>query len=381
MTFLFQGRSFFGFVCLNRPKFQGRCFTAVKRKMYATLEVSDRPLLVDVDCNLLHKDLVFFGRYGVLGPQTADTEKDDDEHIFDILRHPSTQEANLHAVFSPSSTMTESGRSVELISKMKNSGGIHVKTSVGIHPYHTKPQDTPKPSEQQIQKLKQLIDTGINSKVVSCVGECGLDYSPSFPPKEDQIPWFQAQLKLAIEYNLPIFVHERLAFKDTLYCIDEAMNSTPKAFPKIIIHCFTGTKEECSEYVRRGYYIGLTGFLRKENVEGAAEIRSILEDGIISLDRLMIETDAPYLGFTGCRDLYLKFEEQALSTLNGKQRKRQIKSITPNVPSSLPMILSAVTESINKGRKQRGQATITEDEVARQTTRNAIDFFGFPNVA
>jgi TatD DNase family protein len=339
--------------------------------------------LIDVDSNLLHKDLVALGRYGVVGAPPEESNSEDDDHqVFDILKHPSTEDANIRAVFSPSSTLDESRRSVQLFSKYmhetKNNKAVRAKTSVGIHPYHTHPDETPAPREGQIMnQLRELIQQG-TPDVVSCVGECGLDYSPSFPAKEHQIPWFEAQLDLALELKLPIFVHERLAFQDTLKCIDEAVaRASGENAPKIIVHCFTGTTEECAEYVKRGYSIGLTGFLRKENVDGAQEIRTILQDNTIPLDKLMIETDAPYLGFQGCRDSYLKYEGEALSGLKSKQRKRQIKSISPNVPSALPLVLAAVTNALNDGRLQRGEDLLTKEVVAKHTTQNAIEFFGF----
>jgi TatD DNase family protein len=74
----------------------------------------------------------------------------------------------------------------------------------------------------------------------------------------------------------------------------------------IIIHCFTGTKEQCVEYVKRGYYISLSGYILKEANDNCAEVLACLKEGIIPLDKLMIETDAPYMGFPDCRQLYME---------------------------------------------------------------------------
>jgi len=91
----------------------------------------------------------------------------------------------------------------------------------------------------------------------------------------------------------------------------------------------------------------------------------------------MIETDAPYMGFKGCRDLYADKNQDFMDSLNSKKRKRLLSSIYPNVPSSLPMVLSKVLEHINVGREQRGETLLSEDELALHTSRNANDFFDF----
>jgi len=114
-----------------------------------------------------------------------------------------------------------------------------VKTTVGVHPYHAKEEGPPGP--ENLSKLRHLLDGPNSNAIISCIGETGLDYSDGFPEREHQIPWFGAQLDLAFERNLPVFLHERLAFEDTLQCIDEAAKRhAGKTIPKIIVHCYTG---------------------------------------------------------------------------------------------------------------------------------------------
>ena len=329
--------------------------------------IDSKPALIDIDCNLFHKDL----RSVVVSSSINDNDP------LAILRHPSTKEAGIIGVLTPSSTLEESVDSVALVSSVmdnNNVDGIQVLTTVGIHPYHSVelPADL-----DNISKIKELIVTGRGRGVV-CVGECGLDYSDGFPEPECQMPWFEAQLDIAFELNMPLFFHERLAFNDFIKAIDKVQDRHPNiACPPSVVHCFTGTEDECKAYVDRGFYIGLTGFLNKGQIEGALEIQRILENGVIPLDRLMIETDAPYLGFDSCRDLFFEAEGERFSSLPSKKRKKLMKSIYPNVPSSLPLVLSSVTQFLNRGREARGEPLLTENEVASACTKNSALFFGF----
>ena len=319
--------------------------------------------LIDIDCNLLHKDLI-----SVCG----------NDDPLEILRHPSTQNANIVGVLSPSSTLEESAISVELVRNLAESGnesigGIQVLTTVGVHPYHAAEVAV---DVENIERIKSLIKQG--GAGVVCVGECGLDYSEGFPDAGDQLPWFHAQLNLAFELEMPLFLHERLSFKDFIQAIDEAQKRYPNStFPPAVVHCFTGSKEECIEYVNRGFYIGLTGFLNKNQANGSTEIQDILRDGIIPLDKLMIETDAPYIGFPNCKNSFFDAEGEAFLSLPSKKRKKLIKSTYPNVPSSLPLVLSSVTNYLNEGRDARGESKLSEEELAMLCTTNSANFFSF----
>ena len=256
-------------------------------------------------------------------------------------------------------------------SSERDRNDIVIKTTVGVHPYHCHDD----PQETELNRLRQLLDDPSAKQHISCLGEMGLDYSPGFPDKKHQLSWFEAQLDLAFEYQLPIFLHERLAFDDTLRCIEEAIHRhSGKILPKIIVHCFTGTYEECIQYMSRGYYISLSGYILKPGEE-VDQIRQCLQDNVIPLERLMIETDAPYMGFMGNKEEFYNVEGESFMALSSKKKKR-FKSIYPNVPCVLPVVLGGILNEVNKGRAGRGEEELTFGELAEITTKNARLFFG-----
>jgi len=137
-----------------------------------------------------------------------------------------------------------------------------------------------------MEEMRQMLQ----HPLAVAVGECGLDYNRNFSTPASQIHAFRQQVKLAIELNKPLFLHEREAHADLIKVLDEF----PKEeLPPIIVHCFTGTKEEALEYIDRGYYIGFTGTICKK--ERGAPLRELLPS--LPLEKLMVETDAPFMGF------------------------------------------------------------------------------------
>ena len=263
--------------------------------------------LIDVDCNLLHEDLISILQES---PDTIYQDTSTNLHLR-ILHHPSTVASNIAGVFSPSSTIDEARtmHSILLSSTAEGRNNIDVRMSVGVHPYHAEEAGDLTEIESDVaHQISTLMDkdasnasgNGEHNNFITCIGEAGLDYSDGFPSRDKQLPWFEFQLRCAKKYNLPLFLHERLAFDDTVALIDKVFSdkdgdddhddSPPPPPPPIIIHCFTGTKEECEKYVERGYHISVSGYVLK-NGDGPEEVKSCLRDGIIPLDKLMIETD------------------------------------------------------------------------------------------
>ena len=282
--------SFSHHLCNNRPSSTLSSFRCPQRLLVRSLATMDDnddtqqtrgPALVDVDCNLLHPDLM-----SVMNSMSSIQSDDGIEDALKILQHPSTIDSNIVAMISPSSTIDESERSVQLLER----NNACVKTTVGVHPYHALEEGAPE--GEALERIRALLDRPDSKRIVSCIGETGLDYSEGFPDKEHQIPWFRAQLDLAFEYNLPIFLHERLAFEDTLQCIDEAIDrhAGEQRVPKIIVHCYTGSFDEFVEYMSRGYHTSFSGYINKKG-EGSNEVRRCLREGIVPMNKLMLETD------------------------------------------------------------------------------------------
>lgn len=339
----------------------------------------DSTPLIDVDCNLWHTDLLTLHLKTIT--ITAATNKNTQQDIEPTIEIPQCFQmfqnddmSDIVGIVSPSSTILEAQTGLEALKHYDDVDTIRIRTTVGIHPYHVEDPDlTMGTIEQHMERIQTMIATATttttdnNTSPIAAIGECGLDASEQFPNVQIQIPWFRAQIHLAQTLHLPLFVHERMAFSTTM---DMLQNLTVP----VIIHCFTGTVDEARQYVERGYSISLSGYIFREDAE---PIRHSLEMGIIPLDRLMIETDAPYMGFAGCRDRFLQYQSKAIASMNSKNRKRWTSSFYPNPPSSLKAVAGKVIHHINVGRHKRQEPLLTETEFAAITTNNANRFFGF----
>ncbi|KAL3910995.1 MAG: hypothetical protein SGARI_001857 [Bacillariaceae sp.] len=243
-----------------------------------------------------------------------------------MLHEDAIQEANIIAMLSPSSTVQDAVQGLELLQQYPPP--LSIKTTVGIHPYHVNDDEFEGQSPEELKtSIKNLLVNSERKPLIAAVGECGLDASDGFPAMDDQLPFFELQIELAQELGLPLFVHERLAFDHTMRLLENV--TVP-----VIIHCFTGTKEECAAYIQRGYCISVSGYILKDSNDNCEEVLSCLREGVIPMNKLMIETDAPYLGFDGCRQLYLEHNQDYVASLNSKKRKRLQQSIYPNVPNA-----------------------------------------------
>ncbi|MCQ2972879.1 MAG: TatD family hydrolase [archaeon] len=154
--------------------------------------------------------------------------------------------------------------------------GVLYSTS-GVHPHDAKTCD-----ENTIAILEKIA----SNNCVVAIGECGLDYNRNFSPQDVQREWFEKQIELAEKLDMPLFLHEREAHED-LYQILSSYDIAKKA----VVHCFTGTKKETENYIDLGCYIGVTGWIcdmkRGKDLQEAVQV--------IPPEKLMIETDAPFL--------------------------------------------------------------------------------------
>ena len=167
-----------------------------------------------------------------------------------------------------------SEKSVKIANSIEN-----CYASVGLHPHYVKGC-----ADDEIAFLTKLAK---NNKKVKAWGEIGLDFNRMFSPQKDQEIMFVKQIEAAFLLNLPIIFHERDS-KGRFYDI---LKANTKDNLKGVIHCFTGNKQELKKYLDLGFYIGITGIVTIK--KRGANIRSLIS--FIPKDRVVIETDAPYL--------------------------------------------------------------------------------------
>ena len=148
----------------------------------------------------------------------------------------------------------------------------------GVHPHDAKTCN-----ENTLQELEKIA----KNDCVVAIGECGLDYNRDFSPRDVQRKWFEKQVELGENLNMPLFLHEREAHDD-LYNI---LKKHEDICEKSVIHCFTGTKQEAENYIDLGCCIGVTGWIC--DMKRGSDLQEAVN--VIPTDKMMIETDAPFL--------------------------------------------------------------------------------------
>jgi TatD DNase family protein len=168
--------------------------------------------------------------------------------------------------------LADSQKAVELAGRFEN-----MFATVAIHPHNAKSAD--QPTIAQIKNLAQ------NKKVVA-IGETGLDLHYKFSTPQQQQDSFNKHLELAKELKLPIVIHSREAFDETM----EILEAHESGLKGLVFHCYSGDTRQAKIILDKGWYISLTGVVTFKNAETTREVAKY-----VPLDRLMIETDAPYL--------------------------------------------------------------------------------------
>jgi TatD DNase family protein len=188
-------------------------------------------------------------------------------------------------------TGTDIKNSIEALNMCMNTKSkILLKSTFGIHPHDAK--------EFNDKSLKIIEDNVMKFRnIIVAIGETGLDFNRNFSPKEAQINSFREHLNLAKRLNIPVFCHERDAHDDFIKLVEDSKIDASL----IIVHCFSGTKDELTEYVKKGYYIGITGFICGNR---GADLRNFVN--IIPKERLLIETDAPFMLYGDKSDNFIK---------------------------------------------------------------------------
>ena len=218
-------------------------------------------------------------------------------------------------------------KDAEKVNKIYQNNKDSCFLTIGAHPHHANEFNSSSPLE-----MKQLI----KEYKPHSVGETGLDFFRNISSYEEQLFAFEEQIQIAIETNLPLFLHQRDAHDDFLKVISKYKNDISKA----VVHCFTGTQEELDDYLELGFHIGLTGWICDERRN--VDLRKSLKN--IPLDKLMIETDCPYL---------------IPRNLNNKPKNNR------NEPAYLPHIANEIALLIN----------LDKDKLIDITYKNSISFF------
>ena len=203
-----------------------------------------------------------------------DTHAHMDDHAFDADREEllrALPQAGLALVMNPGCSLESSRNACALANTYD-----YIYAAVGSHP-----DVADEVNETVLEAYRRLVRE--NPKV-KAIGEIGLDYHYEDIPREVQKAAFRAQMALAAELNLPVIVHEREAHEDGMKIVEE--------FPTVtgVFHCYSGSLEMAKWLIARGWYIGFTGVLTFKNARKAIEVAAN-----IPLDRLVLETDCPYM--------------------------------------------------------------------------------------
>ncbi len=203
-----------------------------------------------------------------------DTHAHMDDRAFDADREQlllSLKEAGVGLVMNPGCSL-ESSKNVDRLTKKYD----FLYGAVGSHP-----DVASEVNESILEEYKKLCK--LNPKI-KAIGEIGLDYHYEDIPRDIQQRAFRLQMGLARELNLPVIVHDRDAHGDCLEILEE--------FPQVtgVFHCYSGSGEMAEILVKKGWYIGFTGVLTFKNAKKAVEVAQR-----IPLDRLVLETDCPYM--------------------------------------------------------------------------------------
>jgi len=262
-----------------------------------------QPTLIDIGANLAH-----------------DSFDEDRDAVLARAR-----EAGVAAMVVTGSTLGDTEKAIALC---RRHPGM-LRATAGVHPHHATGL-----AESDAGRLAALID----DPMVVAAGECGLDYFRNFSPPAEQRRAFELQLELAESARKPVFLHQRDAHADFL----AMLRAHPRVAPRAILHCFTGGPAELDDCLALGLSVGITGWICDER-RGQPLRESAPR---IPRDRLMLETDAPYL---------------LPRTLQPKPPHRR------NEPAFLPAVLAETA-------RVRGEDPAA---LAAATTANACRFFGF----
>lgn len=230
--------------------------------------------------------------------------------------------------------LKKSNDSADLVRSLKDKFPSLYFTA-GIHPHQARYYD-PKRDGNRLR-------LALSRDRCVALGECGLDFERNFSSPDQQLVCFEEQIKIAVITKRNMFIHERNAFNEVLGLLQKYEKEIGEAGVKVVIHCFTGSKTQVEQYLGLGshVYIGITGFICDERRN--ADLLEALPS--IPLDRMMVETDAPFMTPSQVRD-------------------------RRNTPKNLGFVVQKIADTLK----------ITFEDVATVTTKNAISFFNLTDL-
>lgn len=223
--------------------------------------------------------------------------------------------------------------SSEAALKISQTDPTFFRSTAGYHPHVADSfDDAALASLRELHKLPEVV----------AVGETGLDFNRSFSSRESQLRAFEQQLELAVETGLPLFLHQRDAHQEFI----ELLRRYRQRVVGGVVHCFTDNRQALEDYLAQDMYIGITGWICDER--RGRELQSLVR--LIPSDRLLLETDAPYL---------------LPRTLVPKPKTRR------NEPKYLAEVLKTIAACCDRPPEQ----------VAKETSDNATRLFKLPPIA
>ncbi|WP_338026058.1 TatD family hydrolase [Abyssisolibacter fermentans] len=253
-------------------------------------------------CTIIsHFETALFKILGVIN-MLIDSHAHLDDSRFDKDREQLIKDLgnnNIELIINPGSDVATSVKAVSLAQKHEN-----IYAAIGVHPHEVEDME-----DETIELLRSLSK---KDKVVA-IGEIGLDYYYDNSPRELQKKWFREQIKLAKELDLPIIIHDRDAHQDTYDIIKELKDDSLRG----VLHCYSGGVELAREFIKLGFYISFAGPITFKN----AKVSKLVAKEI-PLEKMLIETDSPYLTphpHRGKRNepLYVRFVAGEIAQLKG----------------------------------------------------------------
>lgn len=198
-------------------------------------------------------------------------ENYEDQNIKKIIQ--TAEESGVKFILNVGYDKKSNQKIIEQLTEFPNLFG-----AVGLHPNS---------NEDLAEENLKWIENQLTNQKIIAIGEIGLDYYRNFTESEKQKYWFGRQLELAKKYGLPVLLHIREAFADAYQIVRE------KQIKKGILHCFTGSWEIAEKFLQLGFYISFAGNITYKNAKWQERWGEVIEK--TPLERIVIETDAPYL--------------------------------------------------------------------------------------